>query len=397
MRGRGGDKIWRRRDRHNQWWIRFKDATGKKRKKKALRQSYEGAESELARLELGLEKVPEGKPVTFAEYAKRWLASHVRPNLKPSTVESYEVILRVHLLPRFGKCPLENLVRKSIKSYLDELVSQGRQSRNTIKNIFAILRAMLSQAVEDDVLSSNPAMRLGRFNRRQGEGQKAEFLTRQEAEGFLQASKALRPDRYPLFLTALRTGMRLGELLALEWDDVQFGESEEDTNRYILVRHNFTHGQFTNPKSRKERRVDLNSELRQVLVELRDGQILKAMQGGEEEVCRLVFPSETGGPLDSRNVYHRDFLPCLGAAGLRRVTWHSLRHSFASLLIQNGASLAYVKEQMGHCSIQVTVDIYGHLVPGGNIKWIDQLSSNGETEPKVEPEARVAARSRLST
>ena len=119
------------------------------------------------------------------------------------------------------------------------------------------------------------------------------------------------------------------------------------------------------------------------------------MQRGEEEkVSGLVFPSETGGPLDSRNVYHRDFLPCLKAAGLRRVTFHALRHSFASMLIQNGASLAYVKEQMGHSSIQVTVDIYGHLVAGGNIKWIDRLSSTVEMEPEVEPEALIVKEGR---
>ena len=116
------------------------------------------------------------------------------------------------------------------------------------------------------------------------------------------------------------------------------------------------------------------------------------MERGAEEVSGLVFPSETGGPLDSRNVYHRDFLPCLKAAGLRRVTWHCCRHSFASMLLQDGASLAYVKEQMGHSSIQVTVDIYGHLVPGGNIKWIDRLGSTAETEPKVEPHTVIAKR-----
>jgi integrase len=179
----------------------------------------------------------------------------------------------------------------------------------------------------------------------------------------------------------------------MEWEDIQFGESEEDTGRHILVRHNYTHGKFTSPKNRKERRVDLNKELRRVLIELRDQRILKAMQRSQEpeEISGLVFPSETGGPLDSRNVYHRDFLPCLKAAGLRRVTWHSLRHSFAAhLLIQNQASLTYVKEQMGHSSIQVTVDIYGHLVPGGNIKWIDRLGSPVSKEPEVEPRREEA-------
>jgi len=233
-------------------------------------------------------------------------------------------------------------------------------------------------------------MLLGPFNCRRGESQKADFLTQEEAETFLQSAKALRPKRYPLFLTALRAGLRVGELIALEWGDVQMGESDEDKNRYILVRHNFTHGNFTSPKNRKEGRVDLDRELRRVLIELRDQRMLEAMQRGEEEVSGLVFPSETGGPLDSRNVYHRDFLPCLEAAGLRRITWHTLRHSFAHALIANGASLAYVSQQMRHQSIQVTVDRYGHLVPGGQIEFIDRLGTV-EMEPEVEP-SRVTAK-----
>jgi len=390
---RGRDRIWRRLDRNKKWWFAWRDpASGKRRKKQAERNSYEGAKKEQARLELGLVKVPEGTPITFAKYAKRWLESHVQPNLKPSTAESYEGILDVHLRPRFGKLPLEKIARKSIKEYLDELVSKGEQSRNTIRNIAATLRSILSHAVEDDLLSSNPAIRFGRFNSSQDEGHKAEFLTVEEAEKFLQAAKILSPERYPLFLTALRTGMRLGELLALEWDDIQFGESEDDADRYILVRHNFTHGKFTSPKNRREERVDLNWELRQVLMGLRDERMLKAIQRGEEGVAGLVFPSETGGPLDSRNVYHRDFLPCLKSAGLRRVTFHALRHSFAHALIQGGASLAYVKEMMRHHSIQVSVDIYGHLVPGGNIKLIDRVGSIDSKEPEVEPHPVKAKR-----
>ena len=169
--------------------------------------------------------------------------------------------------------------------------------------------------------------------------------------------------------------MRLGEPLAFQWDDIQFGESDKDPNRFILVRRNYVRGSFTSPKSGKERRVDLTKELRRVLLDLRDARMLDAFKAGEEEVSGLVFPSGTGRPLDGVNLYHRDFLPCLRAARLRRVTFHALRHTYASLLIQGGASLAYVKEQMGHSSIQVTVDIYGHLIPGANIAWADALDS----------------------
>ena len=211
-------------------------------------------------------------------------------------------------------------------------------------------------------------MRLGRFNRLKGEGRKAEFLTRQEAESFSSVEGA--PSRpLPAIFDRSSHGIRLGELLALEWEDIQFGESEEDTNRYILVRHNFTHGQFTSPKNRKERWVDLNRELRQVLIDLRDRRMLEAMQRGEDEVTGLVFPSETGGPLDSRNVYHRDFLPCLKAAGLRRVTWHCVRHSFASAAHCKWGQPC-LREGTDGTARSNDCRYLRHLVPGGNISGL---------------------------
>jgi integrase len=145
----------------------------------------------------------------------------------------------------------------------------------TLKNILATLRATLSDAVEDEILPSNPAVRLGRFFLPGARRRKAEFLTQTEMTAFLDAAKAQRSHRYPFFLTAFRTGMRLGELLALEWDDIQFGESENDPNRFILVRRNYVRGSFVSPKSGKERRIDLTRELRHVLLGLRDQRMLE--------------------------------------------------------------------------------------------------------------------------
>jgi integrase len=127
----------------------------------------------------------------------------------------------------------------------------------------------------------------------------------------------------------------------------------------------------------------MSREVRRVLLDLRDRMAMKAFEKGEEFVPRLVFPSTTGGPLHGVNVYHREFLTCLEAAGLRRITFHTLRHSYASHLIQAGASLTYVKEQMGHSSIQVTVDTYGHLVPGADIAWVDKLDAATNPQPSA--------------
>ncbi|HEV2383328.1 MAG TPA: phage integrase SAM-like domain-containing protein [Terriglobia bacterium] len=287
------------RRKHGKWFV-FINHNGE-RKSRLVGTSREAAErvrreieSRLALGTFGLDDKPSSP--AFADYAERWLASHVRPHLKRSTIESYEVILDRHLLPRLGSLRLDAVTRRTVKDHLAQLVSEGKLARNTIKNIFAILRALFSQAMEDGLVQSNTALRLGRFNRPQAEDRKAEFLTREESEGFLAAAMALRPDRYPLFLAALRTGLRLGELLALRWDDIQFGESEGDSNRYILVRNNFTRGEFTSPKNRKTRRVDLNRELRQKLIELRDARMMDGFARGDENIGELVLPFADGRP-----------------------------------------------------------------------------------------------------
>ena len=111
-----------------------------------------------------------------------------------------------------------------------------------------------------------------------------------------------------------------------------------------------------------------------MLVELRDKRLLEAYLKGKNDISdELVFRSPEGTILDPDNLYHRVFLPVLAKAGIRRIRLHDLRHTFGSLLLQNGASIVYVKEQMGHSSIQVTVDIYGHLIPGASVCFVDRL------------------------
>jgi integrase len=386
------------RKRRRKWYVVIDYHGHRKSKCVGTREAAEKVKREVeARLALGdLSVLSEpGSAETFKKYAERWLQSHAKVRCKPSTYESYEQVLRIHLFPRFGSIPLIGITRNAAKTYLSEVAASGEYAYGTLKNILATLRAVLSHGVEDEVLPSNPAIRLGKFFLPGAQRRKPEFLTQTEATAFLDAAKAQRPHRYPFFLAALRTGMRMGELLALEWDDIQFGESEDDANRFILVRRNYVRGKFVSPKSGKQRRVDLTKELRRVLLKLRDEKLLAAFKAGKEGISGLVFPSDAGGPMDGVNLYHRDFLPCLKAAHLRSVTFHSLRHTYASLLIQRGASLAYVKEQMGHSSIQVTVDIYGHLIPGANIAWADALDTTtspqqSATQPQTDSPTKEA-------
>jgi len=164
-----------------------------------------------------------------------------------------------------------------------------------------------------------------------------------------------------------------------------------EPHRFILVRHNYVARQFTTPKSKRSRRVDLSKHLRRTLLELRDQRLLEAFKEGKSSIAdKLVFPSPEGTVLDPDNLIKRYFLPCIEHAGLRRFRFHDLRHTFGSLLIQDGASLTYVKEQTGHSSIQVTVDTYGHLIPGANVAWVDRLDSE-EVQPVHESTQRQNA------
>lgn len=340
-----------------------------------------------ARLTLGDFGVLERKKATtFSEFGKKWLELHAKARCKTSTYERYEQIFRIHLSPRFGNRPINRIERDDLKRYFAELATSKRHGLGTLRNIVATLRAILSEALEEKLIESNPASRLGKYAFGNARKRDIDFLTRSEAASLLAAARIHSPTCHPMFLTALRTGLRLGELIALHWEDIQFGENADDPNRFILVRRNYSRGEFTTTKNHRSRRVDMSRDVRRVLLDLRDRMAMKAFERGETFVPKLVFPSTKGEPLDGVNVYHRHFLPCVEAAGLRRITFHSLRHSYASHLIQAGASLTYVKEQMGHGSIQVTVDTYGHLVPGADIAWVDKLDAATDPQPSATQE-----------
>ena len=198
---------------------------------------------------------------------------------------------------------------------------------------------------------------------------------------------------YPLFLCALRTGLRLGELLALQWDDL------DHHGRFIEVQRNYTRRVVAAPKSGESRRVDMSRELTQALKDLYTERQLEAAANGWKEVPAWVFCNEIGGLLDPDNLRKRVFYWLLKASGLRQVRFHDLRHTFASLLLQQGESPVYVKEQMGHSSIQVTVDLYGHLIPGGNKQAVDRLDgpldkarSGADSAPQTHPVAYARER-----
>ena len=163
-----------------------------------------------------------------------------------------------------------------MKALINEPVTKDL-SRNTVRNALCVIRGIFNEAIEDGIVEANPAARLGRFTRIAKIAEvKGISLTRAEPGQFLQAAKEICPEYHPLFLMALRAGLRRGELVAVQWGDLQFGKDEQDANRFIDVQRNYVRREHTTTKSKKSRRVDLSQELRRVLIELRDRRLLGA-------------------------------------------------------------------------------------------------------------------------
>jgi integrase len=208
-------------------------------------------EAKLALGDLGVFSTEE-KAQTFSAYADKWLKGYARLECKTSTADGYEGVIEQYLRPRFGTKPLDQIKRDDIKAMIDGLVAKDL-SRNTVRNAICVIRGMFNHAIENGVVQVNPAARLGRFTRTaKTPDTKGTALTASEAEQFLAAAKEICPEYHPLFLMALRAGLRRGELVAVQSGDLQLGKSEDDSNRFIIVQHNYVRREHTTTKSKKD-------------------------------------------------------------------------------------------------------------------------------------------------
>jgi integrase len=362
------------------WVVDWRDPSGKRFIETV--DDKASAENRLAEV-IKSDKAPASKRLSFQQYAEDWLESTAKGSIKASTYQEYRSVLENHVYPLIGKMPFAKVSRESIRHLIAAKKKDGL-SQGTIKNIVAPISGIFSQALEDGKAHRNPAEKIGKLNKRDKDKpqEKINPLNRDEIKLMLAQAMTKRYLKYyPLFLCGVRTGIREGELISLKGSDIDFN------GRFIHVQRNWSRGKISATKNGKDRKVDMSLQLTDVLGELlahrRSEALRKEMlkpaaerrdpdSVANEVMESWLFQIKPGVILNDRNLRDR-FNRLLTDAGLRRVRFHDLRHSFASLLLQNGESLAYVKEQMGHSSINVTVDIYGHLVPGGNRQAVDKL------------------------
>ncbi len=351
-----------------EWWL-FIDYNGDRRAKKvgSKRAAVELAkdiEKKIAAAEFQIR--PPEVPPGFKEYAENWMKGHVALNLKTGSIIAYRNVLDNHLYPIFGNLTLDAITRDAIRQLCSDKIEEG-YAKESVKKMADVVSIVFNHAIEEGKVKFNPAARPGKFLKTARMGEKAEFLTPEEGRAILaEAKKRYARNYYPLFLTAIRTGMRIGEILGLQWGDMDW------RGGFIEVRRNSYFGKIDTPKNGKIRRVDMSNQLSDVLQEYRRTQAAQALKDGRP-MSEWVFPNSEGGVQRHPAIVRKYLGFTLKHAGIRHVPFHTFRHTFASWLIANGESLAYIRDQMGHHSIRVTVDLYGHLVPGANRKAVNQM------------------------
>jgi len=350
------------------WWV-FVAHNGKRTSRKVG--DKEAAEEVARKIQAKLtleETLPERKPITpiLSDYYLGFKDNYMATTLKYSSYLSYEAAFRLHILPKLGALHLDQMTRPKMEEFVAVLVNKNF-SKHYIRSILASLGTLCQRAVEHDLLPVNPVRNLGKLYRR-APTRNADIqpLNRQEVQLFLKTVVTQFPEYYPFFLTALHTGLRPGEVMALYWGDFDFN------GKFLLVRRSFTKGRMTNTKIGKAHRVDLSDTLIEVLLELRRKRQEEWLAKGVNQIPDLVFYSNSGEP----KYMHSQFKTCLRRAGLRALRLHDLRHTYASLLLAQGAPITYVSNQLGHADSRTTLCIYAHWVVNKNQRDnINQLPS----------------------
>ena len=297
---------------------------------------------------------------TVNEYQVKWLAELERTDLKRSTKQSYTYHVTKHIVPAFGKERIDALDYPRLKAWVIE--QAAKYSRDSVRLMVAVLRAMLQESVNEGVLAVNPVMKLGKFYRSARKiKEKIDPFTIEELHLIESTCRERLPEHYPFLLCMARTGMRIGEATALQWHDIDFA------NNYIVVRRNIPHHRQveTTKTEAGQRKVDMSpelaAELKRQLIERKKRALA---EGKPFDMEQWAFPNENGEPIFYTNFLRRVWQKVQDIAKVRRRTPHDLRHSWASHMLAAGADLAYVSNQLGHANPSITLRIYSHWVPG---------------------------------
>jgi integrase len=352
-RNRGEGSVYRRKD--GTWCASVsqgRTSSGERRRFTAYAHTEREARDQLVRLRAAAldGTLTRDWELTVGSYLERWLDTAASLSVRRSTLRTYTWIVRRHLVPNLGDIRVTRLSPTDVQTFYATLASTklGARSREMVHNV---LHRALTHAVRCRLLTENPTdgVRRPRPLRRT-----IAVLDPQQIKLLLAVSRA---DRlHALYALAVTTGLRQGELLALQWSDVDLAR------RRLAISHNLVEIDGVHyreqPKTRHSvRPIDLPRLAVTALREHRD------RMRAEGHHSPWVFCDRLGGPLRKSNFTRRSFKPLLRAAGLPNIRFHDLRHAAASLLLKLGVHPKVVQERLGHSRVSLTLDTYSHLMP----------------------------------
>lgn len=338
----------------------------------------------------------------FGDWMDFWFQNFSKPKIRETTMECYENRIYNHIIPEIGKIPLCKLTQNDLQQFYARLKKGGRRrlveyygeglSDRMVRSCHTTCRTALEKAVTEGLITTNPAIGCRLPPKKAKEMQ---VLTQDEIRRFL--IQANEEGYYEFFLLELTTGMRRGEILGLQWKDVNFATGELHIRRQVVKKGAQT--QITKPKTKSSiRTLILPPDMLDILAEHK-----------KNATCEWVFPSpvKEGEPRNPDSLYGR-FQKILKRAQCKKVRFHDLRHTFATMALENGMDIKTLSAMIGHISAETTLNIYSHITDtmqrqaavkidreiGGTDaqmpepelpKASEQAQTNATAEPKFEP------------
>jgi len=296
---------------------------------------------------------PRRGDLTLGEWSERWLAGR---RVRPSTMARDESVIRNLIVPHLGGRRLNAITPDELREWVAGLEADGKAPA-TVAKAYQLASAMIGQAVDDGRLARSPLPR--RIDMPAADREPMRIVTLAEAH---HLADMIDPRSRVLVLTAVYTGLRFGELAGLRTDKVDL------MRRAVTVAATLSEVRgdvsLTEPKTpRSKRRVAISPNLTDEL----------AAHIAEYGSDGWVFPAASGGPMRRTNFRRRVWLPATVAADLEGLRFHDLRHTHAAVLIAQGEHPKVIADRLGHSSIRVTMDTYGHLMPGLDADAADRL------------------------
>lgn len=345
--------------------------TGKQREKtKAGFSSKKEAQLAAAEEELKIDQFgfAENGNEIVENFFNEWLEVYKKPNVKPITYSVQERNVRLNILPRWGKYKLKDITRTEYQKWINKL--REHYSEGTVRRIHSIFSSAINDAVHEfHIIRENPIQKI-KIPKDVNKTSRVPYFNKEQLEKFLTSLKTPQKNAkyqhsiqyYVLFTLMARTGIRIGEALALTWDDFNAAEKTIQITKTLVYPLNST-PYLSTPKSKKsERSIKLDDQTVRLLKKqkINQNEVILRYENFRPSKENIIFHQHDGRWLRT-NVVREYFKEVCKRTDLPILSPHALRHSHAVHLLEAGANLKYVSERLGHSSVKVTADTYLHI------------------------------------